>query len=280
MSYRPSLFWERLIKNGVPNRLGYTFQKRRVFDNHLRLLAILGNRIRPVRFCLERNTREHLAYLGVFKSKKILADYSSAVEMRNVRSTALTARTYWDARNIEKLAMKHLTPSNNGYRILEIGAGGGMLSVMTRLRIADYQIIDLPVMLEKSKATIREYSGDINKYRLGTPEDMPGLPDKYYDIIISTFALQEMDKEQRDGYIREFYRVGKAGALVYTMDRRQPRLPLRDGSTWDNNPLLYPWSAQDRVLMFQECPIYEVARTKWGIQANISFVRAALINLK
>jgi hypothetical protein len=86
-----------------------------------------------------------------------------------------------------------------------------------------------------------------------------------------------MDRETRDAYLRQVYRVAKRDALFFNVNRHNRHLPQRDGGTLDNNPLLYPYSSDDRVLCWEECRLHEFAR--WHrCTGALAMMRAALIN--
>ena len=87
----------------------------------------------------------------------------------------------------------------------------------------------------------------------------------------------EMDREARDGYIDLIYNAGRAGSLFYNVNRRQPALPLRDGGTLDNNPLLYPYRTDDDVLVWEDDPFQHVTRGKFGKHPTVTITRAAVI---
>ena len=103
------------------------------------------------------------------------------------------------------------------------------------------------------------------------------LPPDAFDLCLNLNSFMEMDRQTRDDYLSLIYRSGRPGALFYNVNRRQPALPLRDGGTWDNNPLLFPYRTTDEVLVWEEDPFQTVTRGKWGVRPTLAVTRAARI---
>jgi hypothetical protein len=88
----------------------------------------------------------------------------------------------------------------------------------------------------------------------------------------------EMDREQRDDYIDLVYRCTRPGGLFVNVNRRQRSLPLPDGSTWDNNPLLYPYHADDDVLVWEDDEFQTETRSSFMARPSLAVFRAARVN--
>jgi hypothetical protein len=101
-------------------------------------------------------------------------------------------------------------------------------------------------------------------------------PTTRFDAAVNFNSFMEMDRDQRDRDFDLVYRPVRPRDLFYNINRRQAVLPLRDGPTWDNNPLLYPYRPDGRVLVWEEDRVQTVTRAKFGTAQSLAVVRAAL----
>lgn len=242
---------------------------------------------------MSKSLAEHVYSLETLRSFKLMKSYENFMTQLQLRSSMSTARHYYYAHHLQELAERHL--NQEPYRFIEVGAGAGNLAYFlfrTGL-VQDYFIVDLPEMLLNSAYTIIKYLPDAQldfqvkpaepkssstpRFVLLTPDMVSDIPDSAFDVFINIVSFQEMDRESRDEYIDLAYRVGRPGALFFNVNRRQNNLPLSDGTTWDNNPLTYPYSSSDRVVIFEECPFHSRARIDWAARFSLAFMRAALI---
>ncbi|MDQ3069601.1 MAG: putative sugar O-methyltransferase [Acidobacteriota bacterium] len=152
-------------------------------------------------------------------------------------------------------------------RVLEIGAGTGVLSVFlrTRLDIRQYAIVDIPEMMLQSSLVVRRFFPDAPlafSHAAGgetplpeegaafvVPDDAGVLPSDAFDVCLNIDSFQEMDRDQVHGYWALIRRVVKPCGLVVTVNRRKQ---LRE---FDNNPLLYPYGDSD-VLRWEVDPFF------------------------
>lgn len=203
------------------------------------------------------------------------------------------ARHWYYARQIDELAARAV--GDGPLDVLEIGGGAGNLALfLARMgRVRSYTIVDLPEMLVHSAYTIQRYEeqaglsfdpgarpeveADRRDYTFVPADQAPRLADRAFDLCLNLNSFMEMDADVRDRYIELIYRGARPGALFYNVNRRQPALPLRDGSTWDNNPLLYPYRSDDDVLVWEEDPFQTVTRTRWGARRTLTVTRAATV---
>ena len=179
---------------------------------------------------------------------------------------------------------------------VEIGAGAGnlafFLSVLGRVR--SYTIVDLPEMLVHSSFTLasrlpdaelqfvtsQEEAGDPpaeGRYAFVTPEAAQALPAESADVALNFNSFMEMDRDVRDGYFELVYRVCRPGTLFVNVNRRQRALPLPDGETWDNNPLLYPYRSDDEVLRWEEEPFQTVTRSNFNFSTSLTVIRVSAV---
>jgi hypothetical protein len=159
--------------------------------------------------------------------------------------------------------------------------------------VRSYTIVDLPELLVHSAYTICKYvpdadlrfgspAGDVPRdapavFALLTPAEAAQLPDDSADLALNFNSFMEMDLEARDGYLELIYRAGRPGALFLNVNRRQRALPGRGGEAVDNNPLLYPYRATDRILLWEEDEFQTVTRMRPGRLSSLAIVRAALL---
>jgi hypothetical protein len=81
--------------------------------------------------------------------------------------------------------------------------------------------------------------------------DIERVPDRSLDAALNFNSFMEMDEQVRDYYIEQVYRATAAGAVFYNVNRMQREMTRRDGTTYANNPLLYPYRATDQVLHWE-----------------------------
>jgi hypothetical protein len=91
-------------------------------------------------------------------------------------------------------------------------------------------------------------------------------------------SFMEMDEQARDRYISEIYRTLRHGGVFYNVNRRQAALPQPDGSTFDNNPLLYPYRTSDRILFWEEDPFQTATRSWFLFRPSLAVARAAVVH--
>jgi hypothetical protein len=156
-------------------------------------------------------------------------------------------------------------------------------------RIRSYTIVDLPEILAHAAFTVDRHLPDLELVfdepggREGTvtlvADAQAGelVSDASASVLLNFNSFMEMDRGARDGYIELIYRAARPGALFFNVNRRQPALPLADGGTWDNNPLLYPYRPTDRVLFWDQDPFQAATRNRFGTVPNLAVARAALI---
>jgi hypothetical protein len=200
-----------------------------------------------------------------------------------------SARHWWYARQIVELA--RATQGARPLDVIEIGAGAGNLAIfLTRMGIVrSYTIVDLPQMLVHSAYTVQRHVPDADLSFNTAPQGQGSytfvadfraaevLGGGAFDIALNMNSFMEMDRQARDDYIELIYRTARPGALFYNVNRRQPALPLHDGGTWDNNPLLYPYRSDDEILIWEDDPFQTATRSGWGARPMLTVTRAAVI---
>lgn len=242
---------------------------------------------------LEPSAWEHAVSLRFLERRGIVDEYVALLDRLGVRSSMSAARHFWYLQQTRELAARH-APARP-LDVLEIGAGAGNLSVMLHGLglVRSYTIVDLPELLVHSAYTISKYvegadlrfgtpakpaaAGEPPVFVLLTPAEASQIADAGTDLALNFNSFMEMDLEARDDYLDLIYRVGRPGALFLNVNRRQRALPGRDGEPVDNNPLLYPYRASDRVLVWEEDEFQTVTRMRPGRLSSLAIVRAALL---
>jgi hypothetical protein len=241
----------------------------------------------------DKSEFEHLRSLDFLRRGDLLEDYLAFIAPLGIRSSMSTARHYYYARILDELIAAHL--AKESVDVLEIGAGAGNLACLLHHfgRIRSYCVIDLPAMLIHSSYSVSEYAPKAElTFNVSPPEPVEDgrtnftfiadanaelVPEASFDLCLNFNSLSEMDHETRDGYFDLIYRAARPGALFLNVNRRVRALPQRDGATFDNNPLLYPYRSTDRVLHWEEDDFQQVTRSAYGHLPSLAIRRAALI---
>ena len=315
---KPSVFWQRQLRKGdlyeigpdeeaseVAQRVerGYGFDRlpSGVADPRqdpsyaaarkaLQHAISVAKRLDPTREGIDKATWEHARAIGFLEVNGLLDEYLRFITPLRIRSTMSSARHWYYARQLVDLASR-THPGKPRLDVLEIGAGAGNLAVfLARMGlVASYTIIDLPQMLVHAGFTTQHNLPAVELRFECEPAEgawtfvSDGMaadvikPDAF-DLCTNFNSFMEMDREVRDGYIALIYRTARDGALFFNVNRRQPALPLPDGGTWDNNPMLFPYHFDDEVLVWEEDPFQTVTRTKFSLSTTLAVTRAAIIH--
>lgn len=260
----------------------------RAMIDGLKRFRSIAKQLDPGRMEIDKGTWEHVRSIGFLQRQGLLDDYLAFIEPLRVRSTMSTARHWYYARQVDNWATG--THGDGPLDVLEIGAGAGNLAVfLARMgRVRSYTIVDLPQMLVHSSFTAQEHIPEIDLRfeeapRRGAWTFIPdGAADRLldreaFDLCLNFNSFMEMDRDARDRYLDVIYRTARPGALFVNVNRRQPALPLPDGSAWDNNPLLYPYRMDDRILAWEEDRFQTITRTKPETAITLTVTRASVV---
>lgn len=150
-------------------------------------------------------------------------------------------------------------------RLIEIGGGAGETACFAhtlrpwRLYVA----VDLPPMLANlcrnlsqrlptARFVLNEWPTEDSAEPtvvLVDPDHVDVIPDDTMDWGLNFNSFMEMDRDIRDGYIALLYRVLRPGGIFWHVNRRENGAHVqRDGSFYDNHPLLYPYRTDDEVI--------------------------------
>jgi predicted O-methyltransferase YrrM len=254
----------------------------------LKRMRANAKQLDPTRMGIDKGTWEHLRALGFLQLQGLLDEYLEFIEPLGVRSTMSVARHWYYARQVDNWARE--VHGEGPLDVLEVGAGAGNLGVLlARMgRVRSYTIIDLPDMLVHSAFTVWRQVPDVElRFESAPSADAwtfvsdglaaSTLTGEAFDLCLNFNSFMEMDRQARDGYFDIIYRTARPGALFVNVNRRQPALPLADGATWDNNPLLYPYRPDDRILAWEEDRFQTITRTKWEVPITLTVTRAGVI---
>lgn len=237
---------------------------------------------------------EHSSSLLFLAARKLLPEYESFIGPLGIRSSMSTVRHFIYKRELGALLDDHVSPEP--VNILEVGGGAGCLALYLTVegRVRTYTIIDLPEMLVHSAYTIQKYlpeadivfneppgsgsAGEAPRFHFIAAQFAESAPSDFYDLGLNFNSFMEMDGPTRDDYIRLIYRAARPGALFFNVNRRQRALPQSDGSAFDNNPLLYPYRPDDRILRWEEDVVQQATRGRLGGVPSLAITRAALVS--
>jgi putative sugar O-methyltransferase len=240
-----------------------------------------------------RGLVEHAGAVSVLKRGGLLDEYLRTIDELGLASSMPLARHFFYFNRLISLS-KTLGRRRQIY--LELGAGGGQFATLlaTFGFSNHYVIVDLPEMLLNSmtnisqrfeSASIRfgekpDFSKDELCFWFLSTDEIELVPDASVTTSCNFNSLMEMDIDVRNFYIKNVYRCSAPGAIFYNVNRRQRAMTKRDGSTYDNNPLLYPYQASDRVIEWEPDQMQQDYRSERFQSPHLSFCisRIAIIN--
>jgi hypothetical protein len=296
--YEPSLFWERLLagRESINDLLTdvvveapaerpvrddpWFRQANRVADEADTLARAMGQ----LQADSGKLLWEHAQGVGFLRRQGVTADYVEFLDRHGLRSSMPMARFFWHSRMVGSLIKEHVSEP---VRVVEIGAGPAWMAVALNdlVDVGSYTSVELPQNIVQGAYVTARWLPDkpLHVGELGDgwsfvpPRLIHEIPDGSVDVVGNMSSFMEMDEAARDGYIAEAYRIGRPGALFFNVNRRQRALPQRDGSVFDNNPLLYPYRDTDRVLLWEEDWCQQAVRTAHQAVPTLAIVRAALL---
>jgi len=163
-------------------------------------------------------------------------------------------------------------------RVLEIGAGAGMLVVLFHSNLrSQCVIVDLPEVIALSSAVVAtllpnarllfpneiEASKALEKqlseydFVFLWPDQAALIEDDSIDIAINTASFMEMTSSEVDEYFSLIQRAVKKGGVFYCCNRLEKRPGLGDNEA--RYFMKYPWRAQNEDLVLEVNPL--IART-------------------
>jgi len=269
--------------------------RQEAFQQAWQLWQTLDQKQKAIRKELKQdaNLLEHAQGLRFLDRQGLLEDYVNALAKLRITSSFSNVRHFYYARLIQQISNERWPGQTHDF--LEIGAGAGNLAVFLKNfgLVQSYTIVDLPEMLVNAAYTITNYLPEYDiRFCAENNEFTPAkqtasfipashlnvLNGSFFSIALNFNSFMEMDKQAIDGYFNLIYRCCKPKSLFLNVNRRQRALPQRDGTSFDNNPLFYPYRPTDQVLQWEEDVLQQVMRSGYGVVPSLVVIRAALIS--
>lgn len=114
-------------------------------------------------------------------------------------------------------------------RVLDIGCGTGELAVMLAAKGASVDGFDInPKMIEiaRERVLTQNLENHISLRIMGV-DGMDGLPESYYDSVVSTLVFSELSDDERRFAYRHAVRVLKPNGLIVLADEVVPRKTIK-----------------------------------------------------
>ncbi|MFA5162809.1 MAG: class I SAM-dependent methyltransferase [Elusimicrobiales bacterium] len=99
----------------------------------------------------------------------------------------------------------------NGYKILDVGCGTGVIAEHIASNLGDSQVFGIDIDDEKIKGNTLKYGHKNLKFDVGDCYKIP-YPDNYFDAVYCRFLLMHLDEPQKA--VKAMARVVKKGGIV------------------------------------------------------------------
>lgn len=270
-------------------------ERQKAFQQAWGLWQALDQKQKAIRKELKQdsNLLEHAQGLKFLDKQGLLQDYLGVLSELGISSSFSNVRHFYYAHQIQTMTTEHWPGQQHDF--LEIGAGAGNLAVFLAKYdlVRSYTIVDLPEMLVNAAYTVTNYlpnydiqfSTDDQQFEpvektvsFVPASHVHSLKNTCFSVALNFNSFMEMDQQAIHGYFDLIYRCCKPNSLFINVNRRQRALPQRDGTHFDNNPLLYPYRPTDQVLQWEEDTLQQVMRSGYGVTPSLAVLRAALIS--
>lgn len=228
-----------------------------------------------------------LAY-AYFRSVGLAEEFVDFCTKQGLFPDWVLARNFYYARNVVGLLKVAGLPRPASF--LEVGAGSGAMAIMLyRMGVVRrFTIIDLPEMLAFAAYEFERHlpgvpihfgptGGPDEGFTMVKPTEVDAI-DASVDFSMNFISFAEMEKRWVDLYFSTIYRLSRPGAVHYNVNRTHQNLHQSDGSHYYSHPLLYPYQADDDLLMWDSDPLQDVCRS-WLLKRprNPAYARAAML---
>ena len=97
---------------------------------------------------------------------------------------------------------------------------------------------------------------------------------KKFDLYLNTHSFMEMDKEIRDKYILASSKVLSKNGLFFNSNWVQSKMANIDKTFYDNDPHMYPYPKNFKILLYQEDQFHKYLRgsVNYKLKESLGFV--------
>ena len=244
---KPAMYWLIDVPFRISSALGRVFFKKVFFSKSEKMSdsEALGFAKIVKEICLKekkfnkfrknRKYRDVLEHVGYLQGRSYI---ERIIELdRNyftINQGRLSNDHFGKPRLFSYPEVKHVSPTTLRYlavlkeieamfeelpfgKFAEIGVGyGGQFQVLTsRLSISEYDMYDLPEVLELTRRYLIE-TGNESKVNY---MDIANLRDKYYDFVISNYAFSELPRVVQIEYLNKIILKSKSGFMIMNSGR-------------------------------------------------------------
>lgn len=213
--------------------------------------------------------------------KGLIKEYLQTLEKFNSSNIVAAAQNFWFYDVLRRADDKFkLFKDSKDLNFLEIGSGGGLfaLYMFEKYPIKNYILVDLPEMLEVAKAEFKRVRPDLlSKVQFLKPDETGQLADKRFDGFFNFCSFTEMEQPEIKRYFDLIYKTAKPGAVFYNVNYDR-FLENRDGTITDNSSIFFPYSPNDKILVWNISEWHNIAKSTLAGATPFALLRIAKIN--
>lgn len=113
-----------------------------------------------------------------------------------------------------------------GEKILEVGCGTGVLSILSKIAVGESGIVEgtdiAPKRISRAKQKATKLNLDIN-FRVASVNELP-YPDNHFDLVVSSLMFHHLPIQIKKEGLEEIYRVLKEDGRFFLCDFGSPRI--------------------------------------------------------
>ena len=210
-----------------------------------------------------------------FKKEKLLENFIQFSNNLNIdNKTFIAAKSFYIYNLINSLKIEPKV-------ILEIGAGLGNLaiSLYQNFNVNKYIIIDLDEMIKISSNILKQRYPHINQYFINDNTNNFEQDGFYFvssdfnlslikfidtDLVINIDSFQEMSSSQIDDYFKFIYNKLQKSTIFININRRK----YLDEESFDNNPLIYPYKINSKILSWKVDEFYDNVQNSVNVRKD------------